>query len=69
MVGMTNPLDPGAADSDPRASDGALLRDSGYDLLEEPVHLPTTGLPPSLVGFMVLGAMLLVAVAGFLLLR
>ncbi|HYO93158.1 MAG TPA: PP2C family serine/threonine-protein phosphatase [Polyangiaceae bacterium] len=69
MVGMTNPLDEGAADSDPRASDGGLLRDSGYDLLEEPVHLPTTGLPPSLVGFMVLGAMLLVAVAGFLLLR
>ena len=70
MVGMTNPLDEGVADSDPRASDaGGMLRDSGYDLLEEPVHLPTTGLPPSLVGFMVLGAMLLVAVAGFLLLR
>lgn len=40
-----------------------------YDPTDEPVDLPTTGLPPSLVGFMVLGAMVLVAVAGFLLLR
>jgi PPM family protein phosphatase len=36
---------------------------------DEPVELPTTGFPPSLVGFMVLGAMVLAAVAGFLLLR
>jgi serine/threonine protein phosphatase PrpC len=40
-----------------------------YGQLDEPVDLPTTGFPPSLVGFMVLGAMVLAAVAGFLLLR
>jgi protein phosphatase len=36
---------------------------------DEPVDIPTTGLPPTLVGFMVLGAMLLVAVTGFFVLR
>jgi protein phosphatase len=40
-----------------------------YAPTDEPVELPTTGFPPSLVGFMVLGAMVLAAVAGFLLLR
>jgi len=42
---------------------------SSYGPADEPVELPTTGFPPSLVGFMVLGAMVLAAVAGFLLLR
>lgn len=36
---------------------------------EDPIELPTTGLPPQVVGFMVVGALLLVAVMGFLLLR
>lgn len=36
---------------------------------DEPVDIPTTGLPPMVVGFMVLGAMLLVAVTGFFVLR
>lgn len=36
---------------------------------DEPVDIPTSGLPPMLVGFMVLGAMLLVAVTGFFVLR
>jgi protein phosphatase len=36
---------------------------------DEPMPLPTTGLPPSVVGVMVLGAMVLVAVTGFFLLR
>ncbi|HET9958603.1 MAG TPA: Stp1/IreP family PP2C-type Ser/Thr phosphatase [Polyangiaceae bacterium] len=40
-----------------------------YNSMDDPVELPTTGFPPSLVGFMVLGAMVLAAVAGFLLLR
>jgi PPM family protein phosphatase len=40
-----------------------------YSPIDEPVDLPTTGFPPSFVGFMVLGAMVLAAVAGFLLLR
>lgn len=42
---------------------------SAYPPHDEPVELPTTGLPPMLVGFMVLGAMLLVAVTGFYVLR
>jgi protein phosphatase len=40
-----------------------------YGLEDEPVQIPTTGLAPSVVGFMVLGAMVLVAAAGFVLLR
>jgi protein phosphatase len=36
---------------------------------DDPVQIPTTGLPPAAVGFMVLGAMVAVAVMGFLLLR
>ncbi|HLV65683.1 MAG TPA: hypothetical protein VKY73_07710, partial [Polyangiaceae bacterium] len=36
---------------------------------DEPVDLPTSGMAPSLVGIMVVGAMVLVAVAGILLLR
>lgn len=42
---------------------------SSYAGGEDPVELPTTGLPPMVVGFMVLGAMLLVAVTGFFVLR
>lgn len=40
-----------------------------YSLEDEPVQIPTTGLAPSVVGFMVLGAMVLVAAAGFVFLR
>ncbi|MBN1606103.1 MAG: Stp1/IreP family PP2C-type Ser/Thr phosphatase [Polyangiaceae bacterium] len=40
-----------------------------YSSDEDPVQIPTTGLAPSLVGVMLLGAMLLFALAGFLLLR
>jgi hypothetical protein len=47
----------------------ASLRSGGYSADDEPVQIPTTGLPPAAVGFMVLGAMIVVAVAGFLLLR
>jgi hypothetical protein len=39
---------------------------SGQD---EPISLPISGLPPAAVGFMVLAAMILVALTGFLLLR
>jgi protein phosphatase len=63
MVGvMTSPF--AAADVAP-AHPGPLA-DDGSD---EPLELPTTGLPPSIVGFMVVGALVLVAVMGFLLLR
>jgi serine/threonine protein phosphatase PrpC len=69
MVGLTNPLaglelpQPAAPGRPPSYPAPA------YTAEDDPVHIPTTGLPPSVVGFMVLGAMLLVAVTGFLLLR
>jgi PPM family protein phosphatase len=40
-----------------------------FNLDNEPVSIPTSGLPPSVVGIMVLGAMLFVALAGYLLVR
>jgi serine/threonine protein phosphatase PrpC len=40
-----------------------------YSPHDEPVTIPIDGLPPALVGFMVLAAMIVVACAGFLLLR
>ena len=70
MVGMVNPLREG---SDERYAghlgQNSSLPPSSYSADEEPVQIPTTGLPPAAVGFMVLGAMIVVAVAGFLLLR
>jgi hypothetical protein len=46
------------------APDGAEF--AGQD---DPISLPISGLPPAAVGFMVLAAMILVALTGFLLLR
>jgi protein phosphatase len=71
MMGVSTPL---AAEGQPAESGVTKISSNPpvsppYELTDEPVELPTTGLPPSLVGFMVLGAMVLVAVAGFLLLR
>ena len=69
MVGAVNPLAGGALPGSvpPRA------RLSGapptFSLDNEPVSIPTNGLPPSMVGIMVLGAMLFVALAGYLLVR
>jgi hypothetical protein len=40
-----------------------------YDPDDDPIDIPTTGLPPSLAGALVLGAMVVVAVTFFLLLR
>jgi len=71
MVGLANAITPevlAAAD----AASGRVPSNppvAVYSPMDEPVDLPTTGFPPSLVGFMVLGAMVLAAVAGFLLLR
>lgn len=69
MVGMVSPVaeletaavgNPvGHADAEPAL----------YDPAADPVDIPTTGLPPSLVGFFVLGSLVAVAVIGFLLLR
>jgi hypothetical protein len=68
MVGMTNPMAATPTSGTPGAS-----RVSGpppsFNVDDDPVSIPTDGLSPSLVGTMVLVAMLLVAIAGFLLLR
>lgn len=68
MVGMTNPMAATPATGSPT---GARISNppQAYGLDEDPVSIPTSGLPPSLVGMLVLGAMLFVALAGFLLLR
>ncbi len=68
VMGLTNPL-AGLAVETGGADPGARVVRADEPLNDDPIELPTTGLAPSLVGFMVLGAMVLVAVAGFLLLR
>jgi protein phosphatase len=69
MVGMTNPL----LELQQASSSAPLVMPGGpgpsYTADDDPVQIPTTGLSPSLVGMMVLGAMLLVAVTGYLVLR
>ncbi|HEX3776112.1 MAG TPA: Stp1/IreP family PP2C-type Ser/Thr phosphatase [Polyangiaceae bacterium] len=67
LVGAVNPL-AAALPTSPSAT-----RNSGppptFTLDNEPVSIPTSGLPPSVVGIMVLGAMLFVALLGYLLVR
>ncbi len=67
MVGAMNPMTTPATGvpTGPRVSNPPPV----FSLDDDPVSIPTTGLPPALVGMLVLGAMLFVAVAGFLLLR
>jgi PPM family protein phosphatase len=68
MVGAVNPLAgvlPASMPAGPRASGAP----PSFTMDNEPVSIPTSGLPPSLVGIMVLGAMLFVALAGYLLVR
>ncbi len=68
MVGVANPLSgvlPATIPAGPRMSGAP----PSYTMDNEPVSIPTSGLPPSLVGIMVLGAMLFVALAGYLLVR
>jgi PPM family protein phosphatase len=36
---------------------------------DDPVYIPTTGLPPAVIGFMVIGSLILVAALGFFVLR
>ena len=70
MVGQANPL-AGALPSNPptAAHRGGSNPPATFNLDNEPVSIPTSGLPPSVVGIMVLGAMLFVALAGYLLVR
>jgi len=68
MVGGVNPITGALSSSAPPGP-----RISGapptFSMDNEPVSIPTSGLPPSVVGIMVLGAMLFVALAGYLLVR
>ncbi len=71
MLGMQTPVDPGFHE---RETERPMTPPSSapppvYDPDDDPVDIPTTGLPPSLVGVMVLGALFVVAVTGFVLLR
>jgi hypothetical protein len=66
MVGAINPLAGGSsAPPGPRVSGPPPT----FNLDNEPVSIPTSGLPPSMVGIIVLGTMLFVALAGYLLVR
>jgi PPM family protein phosphatase len=68
MVGMTNPMaatPASGAPTAPRVSNPPQT----FSFEDDPVSIPTSGLPPSMVGTLVLVAMCLVAIAGFLLLR
>ncbi len=66
MVGMTNPMAATPASGTPT---GPRVSNPPATFEDDPVSIPTSGLPPSLVGMLVLTAMCLVAIAGFLLLR
>jgi serine/threonine protein phosphatase PrpC len=68
MVGMTNPMAATPASGTPTAP-RVSNAPSAFSFEDDPVSIPTSGLPPSMVGTLVLVAMCLVAIAGFLLLR
>jgi serine/threonine protein phosphatase PrpC len=66
LVGVTSPIAGlSSAPPGPRVSGPPPT----FTMDNEPVSIPTSGLPPSVVGIMVLGAMLFVALAGYLLVR
>jgi len=66
MVSAVNPLTGlSSAPPGPRVSGAP----PSFSMDNEPVSIPTSGLPPSVVGIMVLGAMLFVAMLGYLLVR
>src|SRR6478735_3967519 len=66
MVGGVSPMAGlSSAPPGPRVSGAP----PSFSMDNEPVSIPTSGLPPSVVGIMVLGAMLFVAMLGYLLVR
>ncbi|HEX6764969.1 MAG TPA: Stp1/IreP family PP2C-type Ser/Thr phosphatase [Polyangiaceae bacterium] len=65
MVGIQFSL----PDAVQRAPNPGLAEPAEFAGQDEPVSLPISGLPPAAVGVMVLAAMILVALTGFLLLR
>ena len=68
MVGMTSPLG-GASPSGSPGPNKPSSQPGLFTLDNEPVSIPTSGLAPSLVGILVLGSMLVVALVGYLLVR
>jgi PPM family protein phosphatase len=68
MVGMTNPMAATPSSGTPTAPRVSSSPPT-FGFEDDPVSIPTSGLPPSMVGTLVLVAMCLVAIAGFLLLR
>jgi len=75
LIGMTTPnLDGVESDTESSEPESPAPKHPStpppvFSLDDEPVHIPTSGLPPSAVGFMVLAALVVVAVAGFFALR
>ncbi len=72
LVGMTTPvldLEAQAGEPAPAAPRHPSNPPPVFNLDDEPVQIPTTGLPPSAVGALVVGALLVVSVIGFFLLR
>lgn len=72
LVGMTTPIldvEAPLAEPAPAAPRHPSNPPPVFNLDDEPVQIPTTGLPPSAVGALVVGALLVVSVIGFFLLR
>ena len=74
MLGMRSPLADEEGESDEPAPESEKPRKQSlppptFNLDDEPVNIPTSGLPPQVVGAMVLGALVVMALTGFLLLR
>lgn len=72
LIGMTTPaleLEEAPGEAAPAAPRHPSNPPPVFNLDDEPVQIPTTGLPPSAVGALVVGALFVVSVIGFLLLR
>lgn len=66
MMGMRSPVAQAAGQDAPPSSRGASSHPPPvYESGEEPVDIPTTGLPPAIVGIIALGCLLLVGALGF----
>jgi protein phosphatase len=75
MVGLTSPVAgmdlplPQPAAAPPIAHEKPAAAPVAYGHDDDPVHIPTTGPRPELIGMMVIGAMVVVAVTGYFVLR
>jgi hypothetical protein len=69
MIGAASPLGEEAAPPNAPSSRPPVPPSPALNVVDEPVNIPTTGWPPLLVGFMVVGSLLLVAVIGFFVFR